>query len=998
MDSTHLRPNQVKAVEASLDNDFASGIHFHATGTGKSVIALHLLLEYYKRYPTNNVLWICEQKSILIEQFDRITIRAKGYTDLLRKFIILNYSQRKQKQWYHSVNSCSIWKKPILLIINRAYLVSQNNYERLRTPFHLIIHDECHSIRNKTTRAFYNYYLRQNPVTTCLGFSATPDVQFPFESIITKYSIYDSWKDSIICNPKIIWFKSKSVISYADLITLAKPYVEALPYKKIIVWCGIISHACELATQWKDSFPNFHIAIDTSKSSEEDQANVETFMKATSNAIMFCACKHREGSDIKYLDGCIFLDNVQDRTSRTFVQCIGRVLRKDPHNKKQYGLIIDANARSSIKVCDRVQMYLMEDSTCFPWNIITSSLTIESATPKASVQKKITTFELSLEEPKQKGSRMAEDIVTTEFIRQKFVRALPECSEYIDRCEFELDLLLEKNLLPYLYRAVKILELTERIPHVTRGSCGSSLVCYLLGISNVDPILHGIEFARFLNRFRDTLPDIDFDFPHICRDEIFMTLNSHWPGQVARISNHVHFHEKSAKREAIRQLGYHKRIGKRDLDLEIEKLPKYEQDQIHKISKELENTFRCYSLHCGGIIFFENGIPEDLKHEKTKYKVISQVIWDKRDIAQTGSEKFKIDILSSRGLTQLYQCLNYPKTIDFNAYNGKLDSKIVALFAAGDNIGVTLFESPLVRKTIMRFKPDTLDDIAMCLAIIRPAAKRAKEFKEETQMPLDAKTDNIIYDDDAISLIRRLLKCDGDTADKYRRVFAKGNKEMVSEFEKELVAAHPDLDQDQIDAIKQSLSDLRQYGFCKAHAYSYAQLVAGLAYQKVYNVRAFWRAALDHCHSSYRRWVHIHEAAQHNVSCLDEDAKSSAVSIYAKARRNKIVDMSIKKQFASHSYWVGKEFYPGCYLRKRDGDDGKSECEFRGIIASSRLLSSSKKNRKTILFVGYDTGRYIEVIAHGFAQRSLGDVPVGIQGTGEICNDYSVTTDNFWYF
>ena len=61
----------------------------------------------------------------------------------------------------------------------------------------------------------------------------------------------------------------------------------------------------------------------------------------------------------------------------------------------------------------------------------------------------------------------------------------------------------------------------QNIFHITRGSCGSSLVCYLLGISNVDPIEQNISFSRFLNDYRDNLPDIDFDFPHYLRDEVF---------------------------------------------------------------------------------------------------------------------------------------------------------------------------------------------------------------------------------------------------------------------------------------------------------------------------------------------------------------------------------------------------------------------------------------------------------------------------------------------
>ena len=69
--------------------------------------------------------------------------------------------------------------------------------------------------------------------------------------------------------------------------------------------------------------------------------------------------------------------------------------------------------------------------------------------------------------------------------------------------------------------------------------------------------------SLFLNKYRNNLPDIDFDFPHILRDDIFYMLEKKWPGKIARISNHVHYHEKSAKREALRNLGYKGFIGKK---------------------------------------------------------------------------------------------------------------------------------------------------------------------------------------------------------------------------------------------------------------------------------------------------------------------------------------------------------------------------------------------------------------------------------------------------
>ena len=66
-----LRVNQSNALDVSINNDFQSGVHFHATGTGKSLIAFTLLEEFYAKYPKKNVIWLCEQKSILIQQFTK---------------------------------------------------------------------------------------------------------------------------------------------------------------------------------------------------------------------------------------------------------------------------------------------------------------------------------------------------------------------------------------------------------------------------------------------------------------------------------------------------------------------------------------------------------------------------------------------------------------------------------------------------------------------------------------------------------------------------------------------------------------------------------------------------------------------------------------------------------------------------------------------------------------------------------------------------------------
>jgi error-prone DNA polymerase len=123
------------------------------------------------------------------------------------------------------------------------------------------------------------------------------------------------------------------------------------------------------------------------------------------------------------------------------------------------------------------------------------------------------------------------------------------------------------------------------IPTVIRGSAGSSLTCYLLGITSVDPIKFRISLSRFMHEKRDDLPDIDIDFPAHLREQIYEQIYDNYPGRVARISNHLYYKPKSAIREAIRRAGYHKFIP-RDFDLKQIFPEKEERLEVRKEAHE----------------------------------------------------------------------------------------------------------------------------------------------------------------------------------------------------------------------------------------------------------------------------------------------------------------------------------------------------------------------------------------------------------------------------
>jgi hypothetical protein len=938
-----LHPNQERAVAASVANSFASGIHSHATGTGKSWIALEIIDRFLQTVATPLIFWICEQKSILEEQFAATTLNSKGYSRVIVKFLVHDFTKTKPSNWPSLVNQAAVWRRPQLVIINRAFLTSQERYKALRKSIDLVIHDECHSIRNRTSQDFYSH---MRPVRV-IGFSATPCTDYePLTQIISHYSIADAVADGVILPPTIHWLKSHHKITDAHVRTALKVLFADQPYKKAVIWCGMIEYCHQAAKEWAADFPDFLIATDTSM-----EGNYEAFAAAESNALLFCAAKHREGSDILNLDTCVFLDRVADRGAATFVQCAGRVLRRDPANRKRTGLILDVAAASSIKICDRMNQYLAANcGASFPFTYkLTNWPPIE-----------LHTLKMCFVAPEPERPRIAD-------LRTYFVRNVPEAATYQDRLAYELNLIVQKDLAKYLLRATEILSITAGIPHVTRGSCGSSLVVYLLGISHVDPVKYNISFARFLNEFRDTLPDIDFDFPYNLRDEVFLQLHQRWPGQIARISNENHYHEKSALRQAAREAGIKGNASTLEVLNQMRRLSAPTQAAIRSRAAELKDQFRGYSLHCGGIIFYPNGIPADLRIGN---RTIPQVALDKYAVAE--QKHFKIDILSSRALAILYECMNH-EPIDFESWSP--DDEVANLFCSGDNIGIILGESPLIRKAFRHFKPRTIDDLALCLAIIRPAAREAKTAVTTADL-----TATRVYDDDAITLIAAALSCTEAEADKWRRGLTKGDQATMHKFAQALKALEPA----KATRLVKQLEGLRDYSFCKAHAYSYAQLVWRLAWCKAHRPRAFWRAVMRHSDSYYRRWVHVYEARLAGVMA---DHKGTVPSIFAANRRRPNATETATIALRRGGTWTGLDFFPNCGVTP--------DCRFRGIIASTRIIGYGKI-KTAVVCLGIGPKQYIEVLLRS-KYLSLAN-KIGIQGRGSLLEDGCYLCTSFTMF
>ena len=578
------------------------------------------------------------------------------------------------------------------------------------------------------------------------------------------------------------------------------------------------------------------------------------------------------------------------------------------------------------------------------------------------------------------------------FLISFFKRDIPNNEDYYKRLGEEFYLIKKNNFTKVFLQCIEILDLIGDIQFIIRGSAGSSLVTYLLNITNIDPIKENISLARFMSETRKDMPDIDIDFPHNKREMIYEKIFNKWSGRVARISNHVIYRSKTSLKEAVRQAGYRKFLPR---DFRLEDIFEKEEDQniINENAAKLEGKLSHYSLHCGGIVIFDDIVPQKYYLQEfsifrgKKGKTGAQIHLNKDQVED--ENLIKLDILSNRGLAQLADISDM--LIEDYPDNDELTQNI---FANGENLGITFGESRGMRKIFMLMKPKNIHDIAVALALIRPSASmngQKSDFLRDYSGFLEDKfrrqndIDYLIFDDDAIQYIARLLDITEGEADVYRKGFAKNRYVIKNDFVRKLKTKHPEFAEDKIEIIVMLLEQLQAYSFCKSHAISYAKLVWALAYQKAHNPKKFWLAALNNCNSSFRKWVHFREAKNSGIQLtIGKRPWKLKNDVLINCTQMRLKNDPIK-DYWQYGYWTTNEFLPDMYAEYYVGVPKKSDKEenmvrFRGLVATGRPFTDKGKTI-TFFTIGIADGEYLDLVLWG-------KYPVGkihcIEGCGVV--------------
>lgn len=248
-----------------------------------------------------------------------------------------------------------------------------------------------------------------------------------------------------------------------------------------------------------------------------------------------------------------------------------------------------------------------------------------------------------------------------------FRRPVPDQKTYHDRISHELKLVEHHGLESMFLRVREILDLMPDVSHNIRGSAGSSLLCYLLGITDIDPVEWDIPVTRFMHQKRTSPPDIDIDIPYTKRPEVFERIYAKYGNRVARVSNRVHY-------------------GK---------------------------EFHHWSLHCGGIIILDHAVP---KHMLLKP---GQLNMNKDDVEKAGL--YKIDLLASHALAQLDDVRDRP-LFDYP----REDETTAQILSSGNSIGIIGGESPAFRKAAQALAVTRMEHAVLATSLIRPAAAEGK--------------------------------------------------------------------------------------------------------------------------------------------------------------------------------------------------------------------------------------------------------------------------------
>jgi DNA polymerase III subunit alpha len=460
-----------------------------------------------------------------------------------------------------------------------------------------------------------------------------------------------------------------------------------------------------------------------------------------------------------------------------------------------------------------------------------------------------------------------------------------EMSEVIQKqLDYEFNMIVQKGFAPYFLIEWDFVNYarSQGIRCSARGSAAGSVLAYVLGITNVDPLRYQLPFERFFNTERADMPDIDMDFPDNRRDEVISYVTNKY-GQDC-VAQMVTFNSMAAK-ASVKDVA--RVMGKQDLGDRITRLiptgPKVtlqgsldgvrELNNLYQESKEaqeiidqalkLEGAVRSIGIHAAGVLIanepLEHFVPLQLRDPKDPNQGrVTQ--YEQSHLEELGLIKF--DFLGLSNLTILDNTLKFIKQsrdediilekvpldeVEDEEQNAKRQ-KAFDLLASGETTGVFQLEGAKMREYIKQLKPTCVEDVMAMIALYRPGPMDSipdfidAKHKRKKVSYLDPRLEEwlnesygvIVYQDQVLFIAVNLAGFSWGKANKFRKVLSKKIVHEVEGYRGDFVRGciKNGVKAEAADELFTLIEPFGGYGFNKAHAASYAVVAFYTAYLK----------------------------------------------------------------------------------------------------------------------------------------------------------------------
>ncbi len=469
-------------------------------------------------------------------------------------------------------------------------------------------------------------------------------------------------------------------------------------------------------------------------------------------------------------------------------------------------------------------------------------------------------------------------------------RNVPKTEDIIKRAEYELKVIHDKGYSPYFLVVADMLRFAREngILSNIRGSVSGSMVTFLAGITNINPIEYEIPFERFLNPDRPSAPDIDMDYADDRRDEVIDYVRRKYGAEkVAQIGTFGTMAARGSVRDVARAMEFPYDVGDRisklipmgsqgfpmTIERALEETPElkaaYDSEpdvkRIIDMAKKIEGCARHIGVHAAGVVISPTALTDytPLQFDpKGEGKIITQ--YDMYSIEEAGLLKF--DFLGLKNLTIIADAIERIRKIDGVSLDVDTipvdDKPTFEMLARGETADLFQLNGDGMTKFLKDMRPTTIHDINAMVALYRPGPIQfIPDYIEHKHNPklikyLDPALEKIlkktygvlVYQDELLIMAHDLAGYSWIEVDKFRKAVGKKiPEEMAKQKEKFIQGCvkHSGWTEKKANEIWKWIEPFAAYGFNKAHSVSYGRVAYITAYLKAHFPEIYLSAVLS---------------------------------------------------------------------------------------------------------------------------------------------------------